>query len=267
MIGIETYRQEQTLRYKPKIEDADNVQTFYSLRVGNQYYQGNGVWGSELAICGSIWQNGTMRNLYVQDDARSSETYDKFIVYVPGNLSGDVEIVLWPLLLHDKETDKEPEKYKNYEYFDMFYSALSIEYQEDGYSKNSKSSVEYKKVLNAFGEDKTINVSLMSKQRSAQGINYFLSMQGKPLRQIALQYSSTPTNVIPEQELLNKMEAYYSIPRNVIEMEVAPFENRMPEYVLLDRKIPGKTVRYKCLSESIDWRADTSTIQCFEEPY
>lgn len=259
MIGIETYKQDNILRYRPKIEDADNVRTFYSLRVGNKYYQGDGTWGSNRAICGAIWKKGTMRNFYVVDDEDlANKAYSKFKVYVPGNVSGDVEFMLWPLLEQRNDGD--------FEYFDLFYSGLSMEYQEEGYNANAKSEIEYKKVLNAFGEDKTIDVSLMSRQRSAQGINYFLSMQGKPIRQIALFHSSLATNVIPEQDLLDRMAAYYRVPRNVIELEVTPLEGRLPDYLLSDRRVFGKTVHYKCLSESRDWKADTSTITCFECP-
>ena len=146
--------------------------------------------------------------------------------------------------------------------FDFIIRQLKLEYiPVEGELLSDRSENAYTiETGKAFKDVAEISLALSSDAKNNKLATMIYDSSAKPVSLISLGNSA---QVRPEIDLLHRMKDYYTDPKVILDVESQRLANPLP-ILNLNGINDGKV--YTPLAESRDWRAEKSTLTCFEIP-
>lgn len=171
-------------------------------------------------------------------------------------LSGVVTIYIYPKLYGDYNLEI------SRNVIEMFLTKLSLNYEpEDQELLSDRSENAYTiETGKAFKDVAEISLALSSDAKNNKLATMIYDSSAKPVSLISLGSSA---QVRPEIDLLHRMKDYYTDPKVILDVESQRLASPLP-ILNLNGINDGKV--YTPLAESRDWRAEKSTLTCFEIP-
>lgn len=120
----------------------------------------------------------------------------------------------------------------------------------------------YTSIDSDFKEDVSVSLELASFLNNDVNTSTLFDTATQPMETLDYGIGTVHMNKRPEVDLLQRLKRFYQKVNTKLELEVKPIRQLLPTVRI--KGYDGKT--YLPLSESIDWKTDTSTIQCFEVP-
>ena len=146
--------------------------------------------------------------------------------------------------------------------FDVFINKMDVEYVplNEELRTDRNSNIYAADTSEAFKDESVFGVELASYANNTKLATMLWNDSTTPAKLITLGGSS----VRPEVDLLNRLASYYGAARQRLELEVKhPTEAALP---LLKLNGIGDGKVYLPLAEARDWKAEQSTLTCFETP-
>ena len=144
----------------------------------------------------------------------------------------------------------------------MFLTKLSLNYEpEDQELLSDRSENAYTiETGKAFKDVAEISLALSSDAKNNKLATMIYDSSAKP---VSLIYLGGSASTRPEIDLLHRMKDYYTDPKVILDVESQRLASPLP-ILNLNGINDGKV--YTPLAESRDWRAEKSTLTCFEIP-
>ena len=244
---------------KLKDETAARIEVDGYIRVGikflNSYYSG---------ITGTLWNSNPNSSIKVTMSRGSGEVHIPIpkvsTMYTFGK--SDIEVYLYDDFDNTKTT--------------ALISEISIEYEPPfrKYTDPQKTNRYMQNISNDFRDEVSVKLELASIFANRNGLSHIYGVKRyyygqeyvdylEPITTIDYLKSDNTTEARrPEVDLLNRLADYYGAARQRLELEVAhPTAAPLP-LLKLNGINDGKV--YLPLSESRDWKSDTSKLTCFE---
>lgn len=146
--------------------------------------------------------------------------------------------------------------------FDFIIRQLKLEYiPVEGELLSDRSENAYNiDTEKAFKDESSVELALSSNANNNKLATMIYDSSAKP---VSLIYLGGSANTRPEIDLLKRMKDYYTDPKVILDVECKRLANPLP-ILKLNGINDGKV--YTPLAESRDWRAEKSTLTCFEIP-
>ena len=183
---------------------------------------------------------------------------------VKKHVSGLIVLRLYP---QTYSPDLSSKNRSNFE-CNVFFSELSVDYiMKKSVRMSDRSNNNYRRTINTqFAEDISIDTDLASWHNNNPSPSLLYNEDGQTPMSV-LSYATAgggTTTRRPEVDLLDRMQAYYNVPRSILSLQVAPITDKPLPLIRLNGINDGKV--YLPLAESRDWIADVATLTCFETP-
>lgn len=229
---------------------------FISLCIGDKYWNGTS-WQDGEATFKVYIDKGKIEGNY--DPSMDIEETEGYLIPISARMVGEVKLTIYSLIAgsYIDETGT-MQDYAT----DLFITTLSVgyTYNHDELDTDRPANHYYRLLGLNFSEEVSVSTDLASDLNNRPSPAILMNSETEPMT--TLHYADG-TDERPERHLLDRLATYYGAARTRITLETdRPSEAHLPLTRLTgyDGKI------YIPLSESMDWRADTSTIRCFECP-
>jgi len=233
-----------------------------SVRFGNKYWdKSTGAWTTTKTRFYIEATNGNFKKNW--EESMGIRETDGYLIPIQGEMSGNIEVELYAWY---------PGSVGETHYFrEFFMQKFSVDYipiKDDRLSDRQENHF-FEKVIGENGE--TVRFS----EKIEYQVELGTDINNDPSPSMIMDNSTTPSKSIyyykadgtveqrrPEHDVRRRLIDYYGKARTMVTLEVETQSTPLP--LVRVTGYDGKT--YLPLSESRDWRADTSTIQCFEVP-
>lgn len=221
---------------------------FAYLKFGTKYWN-----GSEWTTTKSLWE----LNFANYDEEPGSI---KIAIPITSELSGEVSLEL----IGSIQGKMQANTMMYNPFYDLFISNLSLEYVAPEYVTESdrEENVYYRSLRTKFRDRISVSTDLATNLNNQPSPSLILSEEGKNTSSMAYLIPETVYRR-PEVDLLDRLAEYYSTSRQRLNLEARPLVAPLP-LLSLNGINDGKV--YTPLAESRDWRAEKSTLTCFEIP-
>ena len=150
----------------------------------------------------------------------------------------------------------------------IFFEQLSIDYiMKRSVQLSDRSENTFLRTISTdFSEDVEVSTELASWYHNNPSPSLLYNDDQTPMQYLPYltQDGETTENQRPEINLLNRMTEYYQQPRTILKLEVKHINDVPLPLLRLNGIGDGKV--YLPLAESRDWKAEQSTLTCFETP-
>ena len=246
-------------RFGTRLEARDFI-IYCRLKIGDKYYNGTS-WVTKRSVF----------TVQITDEKAEKE------INVPNSITGVVEFYIVQgcgstryLRYTDDGTNYED---RDYQIEDYFFSSIEVAYDpgDPEYGVRDVNENHYLMDLHtAFRDEISISTNIASNLNNKQSISFLYDDADCKKRMESLLYRSSISSPStgykqrPEQDLLNRLAAYYGAARQRLELEVAhPTAAPLP---LLKLNGINYCKVYLPLSESRDWQTGVCKLTCFETP-
>lgn len=222
---------------------------FAYLKFGTMYWN-----GSEWTTTRSLWE----LNFANYDEEPGTI---KIVIPITSELSGEVSIEL----IGSIQGKMQANTMMYNPFYDLFISNLSLEYVAPEYVTESdrEENVYYRSLGTKFRDRISVSTDLATNLNNQPSPSLILAESGEYTSSMAYLVPETVYRR-PEVDLLDRLAEYYSNSRHRLNLEVEhPTAAPLP-LLRLNGINDGKV--YEPLAESRDWRAEKSTLTCFETP-
>ena len=227
------------------------------IRFGNKYWNGSQWVDSFTKVWVDIEGSNFKKNWTPTTPVKETDGY-----LIPlSNNSGELEIAIYP-------QNNMPNASHNTFLLNTFFSNLGVEYmQTDDDTLTDRSENHYFRLLGTnFRDEISISTDLASSLNNQPSPSLIMDDATTPMTVMGYVVSGGTESRRPEVDLLNRLASYYGASRQILDLITKhPVVNNAPAILpllKLNGINDGKT--YLPLSESRDWREETSTITCFE---
>ena len=241
----------------------------WDLRVGDMYWDGTAWLPRDSASHFFIeYDNAKGEFKSNWNNSMQVDPVDGYIVPIPKEIDGDVELVLYPQTKFFNRVTSTPEGWRPL-VAGVFFEELAVTYYPPKMNYRNDRSVNtyYSRTGGSFSANKTISSRIASFFNNKISPSILYRHNGYPLEKLEFNDAIGNTYAArPEEDLLSRMVQYYSKSRTILKLELSPLDNiglSIPN-LRLGGINDGKV--YVPVAESRDWRAEKSTLTCFEIP-
>ena len=239
-------------------EDSRNYdRLMFALRIGNKWYDGR-----DWLVSKGHFLVPTVKGR-LADNWEPTMPFEKrggFLIEANEELFGEIELRFYPF------TEIPENNVFRGAMCELIFKSIEVGIQlPSDYNKNREDENTYHLVTGShFPDNKNVSLELSSSLNNRLSPSIIMESAEEQMQKLDyVAEDGTVEKVRPEERLAVKLKDYYSSSRYLRILEV-----NKPEGISLPNTTitgyDGKT--YLPLSESRDWRNDTSTIQCFEVP-
>ena len=240
----------------------------WDLRVGDMYWDGAAWLPRDSASHFFIEYdnaNGEFKSNW--NNSMQIDQVDGYIVPIPKEIEGDVELVLYPQTKFFNRVTSSTESWRQL-VAGVFFEELAVTYYPPkilNYRNDRSVNTYYSRTGGSFSENKTISSRIASFLNNKISPSILYRHNGYPLEKLEFDDAIGNTYAArPEEDLLSRMVQYYSKSRTILKLELSPLDNiglSIPN-LRLGGINDGKV--YVPVAESRDWMNDVCTITCME---
>ena len=241
------------------VHDEKNYEWFIGieLRIGNNWWNGSAWQGTQTIFKARFFKNDFKKNWTSQMPIPET---DGLLIPVTDELVGLVTLKIWPMIspTNFSESNSSP--------LEMIFTKLEVTHikeEEDVTTTTDRSANHYFRLLGTnFKNEVSISSDIASFMNNQPSPSLIMTDAATPASTVEYIVGEETEERRPEIDLLNRMDRYYSAARQRLQLITKhPTWAALP-LLKLNGINDGKT--YLPLSESRDWREETSTITCFE---
>ena len=250
----ETYQPGWYQAYQPSITMAIQIGNKWVTRVDAGGLTVYGITNEFTTFALDLNYDGTTKKNY--DTITGVAKAEGIMIPILQQVTGVVTVYVYP------EMDAIVNGYMANSPFDFIIRQLKLEFiPVEGELLSDRSENAYTiETGKAFKDEAEISLALSSDAKNNKLATMIYDSSAKP---VSLIYLGGSASTRPEIDLLHRMKDYYTDPKVILDVESQRLASPLP-ILNLNGINDGKV--YTPLAESRDWRAEKSTLTCFEIP-